>query len=621
MSLSQAISAAVSGLRATQKGLAVVAGNVANADTPGFVRKSTTQVAVGGSDAGVGVRVASIDRQLDVYVQRQLRTETSGGAYAGLRADFYQRLQAVYGDPGSDSSLETVYNKLTTALQGLNTSPDSPALRSGVVGAAQILTQQLNATSGQIQSLRTDAELGLADSVQKANEAMAKIADLNGQLGTITTNDATTAVLLDQRDQYINQLAELMDIRVVTTDRNQVSVFTNSGVQLVGREASQLSFDTHGVLTPDSQWSDDPAQRTVGTIMLVSPNGASTDLVASKTFRSGQIAAYLEMRDKVLPQAQAQVDEIAAAMASALSDRSVSGAPVTGPPSGFNFDVSTLRPGNTVNLTYTDNLTGGTHKVTIVRVDDPSVLPLADTATSDPNDRVIGVDFSGGIASVVAQLNTALGSSHLSFANAGPTTLQALDDGSNNIQLTAGSTTSTVTTLTGGTAELPFFVDGTGPYSGAITSAGPQSLGLAGRIAVNPALVADPSRLVVYQTLPMTPAGDLTRPNFIFDRLTNAAQEFAPQAGIGTLTSPFNGSIPSYLRQMISQQGEAAQHADSLKEGQDLVVKSLQQRFNDQSGVNVDEEMATLLQLQNAYAANARVMTTVRDLIDLLMKM
>jgi flagellar hook-associated protein 1 FlgK len=621
MSLSQAVSAAVSGLRATQKSLATVAGNVANADTPGFVRKATTQVAVGAGDAGVGVRVASIDRELDVYVQRQLRTESSGGAYAGLRADFYQRLQSVYGDPGSDSALETVFNKFTTALQGLTTSPDSPAIRSGVLGAAQLLTQQLNGTSAQIQALRTDAELGLADAVRQANEALQQIAHINQQLGSISSSDATSAVLLDQRDNYINKLAELMDIRVVSTNHNQISVFTNSGVQLVGTQAAQLTFDTHGVLTPYAQWSDDPSERTVGTIALVAPNAVSTDLVGMKTFRSGKIAALLEMRDQILPQAQAQVDEIAAAMASALSDRNVDGAPVAGPPSGFDLDVGTLLAGNKVNLTYTDSLTGGTHKVTIIRIDDPSVLPLPDSATSDPSDKVVGVDFSGGMASVVAQLNSALGSSHLAFSNPAGNTLRALDDGSNSIQLTAGSTTSTVTTLTGGSAELPFFLDATSPYSGAITSTGPQSLGFAGRIAVNPALIADPTRLVVYQTSPLTPAGDLTRPNFIYDKLTNASREFAPQAGIGTPSTPFNGSIPSYLRQMISQQGEAAQHADNLKQGQDLVVKSLQQRFNDQSGVNVDEEMATLLQLQNAYAANARVMTTVRDLLDLLMKM
>jgi flagellar hook-associated protein 1 FlgK len=75
------------------------------------------------------------------------------------------------------------------------------------------------------------------------------------------------------------------------------------------------------------------------------------------------------------------------------------------------------------------------------------------------------------------------------------------------------------------------------------------------------------------------------------------------------------------MRQMISQQGEAAASADSLNEGQKIVVNSLQQRFADASAVNVDAEMATLLKLQTAYGANARVMSTVKELIDVLMRM
>ena len=48
---------------------------------------------------------------------------------------------------------------------------------------------------------------------------------------------------------------------------------------------------------------------------------------------------------------------------------------------------------------------------------------------------------------------------------------------------------------------------------------------------------------------------------------------------------------------------------------------SLQQRFNDSSSVNVDQEMANLLTLQNSYAANARVLSTVKDMFDILLRM
>ncbi len=622
MSLSQALATAVTGLRTTQAGLSLVASNVANAETPGYVRKTAAQVTTAGGDFAAGVRISAINRALDQYVQRQLRVESSGASYADLRAQFYDRMQTIYGEPGAPSTLETVYNNFTSALQALATSPDSASSRSAVLSSAQVLTQQLNSMTGQIQGLRTDAELGLADAVKSANDAMARIAELNQQLGTSTANDATTADLLDQRDRSIDQLSQLMDINVVQNDHNQISVFTNSGIQLVGIAASTLSFDAQGSMTAAAQWSADPSKRAVGTIMLRGPNGGDVDLVANHAIRSGKIAAYLEMRDQTLVQAQAQLDEIAGGLARALSDHTVEGTTVTGPPAGFDIDLAGIQNGNSIRVAYTDNITGAQHTVTLVRVDDPTALPLKNTATADPNDQVIGLDFSGGAASVAAQLSSALASTGLQFSSPGGSTLRVVDDGAfNKIDVNSLAATETVTSLTGGTPELPFFLDASSPYTGAITGVGPQSVGLAGRIAVNASLLADSSRLVVYQTSPLTPAGDATRPDFILNQLSNAALTFSPQSGIGTTVAPFSGTLSSFMRQMVSQQGDAAQAAANLKEGQDVVFNALQERFNSSAGVNVDEEMANLLNLQNSYAANARVLSAVKDMIQTLLNM
>jgi flagellar hook-associated protein 1 len=623
MSLNQALATAVSGLRVNQAGLSLVAANVANADTPGYIRKTPVQVAIAAGDLGVGVRVAAINRQLDQYIQRQLRVESSGASYAGLRAQFYDRLQNVYGVPGSASSFESAFNDFKTALQALSTSPDSTSARAGVLSSATVLTQQLNSMSADIQGLRGDAEFGLADAATRANNAMQRIAQINRQLGTADASDATTASLQDQRDQCIDQLAQLMDIKVVRGDHNQVTVFTNSGIQLVGIEPAQLSFDPQGTMTATAQWSADPAKRTVGTLVLKGPNGGDIDLIANRSIHSGEIAAYLEMRDQVLVEAQAQLDEIAATMARALSDRTLAGTPVTvGAQTGFDINLASLLNGNSVRVTYTDNLTSIQHVLTLVRVDDPAALPLPDTATTDPNDRVIGLDFSGGIASVASQLSAALGQTSLQFSNPAGTTLRILDDGATSaVDVDAVAASITSTGLAGGSAELPFFLDASTPYTGAITSIGAQSVGFAGRIAVNASLLADPSKLVVFQTSPLTPAGDATRPNFIYDQLANATFDFSPVSGIGAITAPFRGSLPQMIRQVISHQGDAAQAAANLKEGQDVVFNSLRQRFNNTSSVNIDEEMANLLNLQNAYAANARVMSTIKEMLDTLLKM
>lgn len=619
MSLSQALATATAGLRVTQSALSLTAANVANAETPGYIRKTVTPATTSAGGSAIGVRIGEITRELDKYLQRQLRTETSGGAYADLRAQFYSRLQRVFGEPGSESALETLFNNFTNSLQALSTSPESASARTAALSAASVLTQQLNAMSDQIQALRSDAELGLSEAVGEANNAMAQIAEINRKLATAAPGDASTAALLDQRDLYIAKLSGLMDVRVVETDFNQVNVFTNSGVQLVGREATRLAFDAQGMVTAQASWDSDPARRTLGTLAMVSANGSTYDLVANNAVRSGKIAALLEMRDEVLVQAQRQLDEFAAAMARALSDRTEAGSAVTsGAQAGFDIDLAGLLDGNSVQLTWTDTITGQQHRVTMLRVDDPSALPLPDSATSDAGDEVIGLDFSGGLAAVVSQINARF-NGKIQVSNPAGTTLRFLDDGAaNNSAIDALSATKTQTSLSGGSAELAFFTDAAGFYTGAITAQGSQTQGLAGRITVNAALRADPSKLVAYQA--GTATGDPLRPNFILERIVNGSQIYAPQSGVGSSSAPFGGSLSAYLRQVISVQGEAALNAAQLADGQGVVLSALQARADEQSGVDIDREMASLLQLQTAYGANARVLSTVKDMLEMLMQ-
>jgi flagellar hook-associated protein 1 FlgK len=609
----------MSGLRANQIALGLVSSNVANAETPGYIKKTSNQVAVSSGEFGSSVRVAGINRELDVYLQRQLRTEIAGAAYAGLRAEVLDQLQSIYGTPGSAGTLESAFNALTNAVQALSTSSDSQSARIAVVNAAQSLVQQLNSMTRGIQSLRANAEAGLSGAVNIANNAMKQIANINVQILRGGQTDGAAAELLDQRDRYIEQLSELMDVRVVANEDGQVNVFTNSGVQLVGAEASLLTFNAQGTVTANTLWSPDLAQSTLGSITVNFPHGGSMDLFATNTFRSGKIAAYVELRDHTLVQAQAQLDQFAAALSSALSDRTVAGTPATsGLQTGFSLDLAGLQNGNVINLTYTNSITGAQNRVSIVRVDDASVLPLPNSATNDPNDQVIGIDFSGGMASVVTQLNAALGGANLSFSSAG-TTLTVLDDGGGGLSdVNAASVTTTLSSLTGGVAQLPLFKDAGNLYTGAFLPTGAQVQGFAGRISVNTAIANDPSKLVQFAA--STPSGDTTRPDFIYAQLTSGSYFYSPEAGLGTTTAPFKGTLLSFAQQFVSAQGETASAAKLLAEGQQVVLSTLKQKFADTAGVNIDDEMAHLLALQNAYAANARVMGVVKDMYQTLMQ-
>jgi flagellar hook-associated protein 1 FlgK len=622
MSLTQALNAATAGLQVTQQGLSVIAGNVANAQTPGYVRKTIDQLETA-AGTSIGVRSGAIGRQLDKLIQTQLRTQTSGASFADQLSSLYQQLQDVYGTPGSSTGLDTLFNGFTSALQGVAGDPSSFSAQSTAINAAQVLAQQINAMSGGIQSLRGSAEQGISADVQAANNALQQVSTINQQVQSVGSADASSAALMDQRDKYIDQLSKLMDVRVVQATNNQVYVYTSSGTQLVGagQNPAQLTFNAQGAVGANSLWNSDPTKSGVGTITLTMPGGGTTDLIATGAIQSGEIAAYLQMRDSILPQAQTQLDEFAAKMSQSLSDVTTAGTPaVAGPLTGFAVDTAGLQSGNQISLTYTDNASVQ-HKVSIVRVDDPSVLPLPQSTTADPNDQVVGVDFSGGMASVVAQLNTALGGAGLQFSNPAGTTLQVLNTPAATATVNALSATKTMTSLTSGNSQLPLFVDGTNVYSGAINATGPQVSGFAERISVNSALIADPSKLVTYSTSPLTASGDPTRPSFLYDQMANGASTFSPATGIGASTSPFNGTLTSFLGQVMSQQGQAADNANNLKQGQDVVVNALQQRMDSVSGVSIDQEMTNLLTLQNTYSANARVFSTIQQMFQTLLQM
>jgi flagellar hook-associated protein 1 len=622
MSLSSALSTALAGLSTTQAALSIVTSNVANAQTPGYVTRTIDQVEVAGSSAnpGAGVRDVGVNRQIDLFVQSQLRTETSGGAYADQISNVLAQLQSLYGTPGGTGTLETAYNNFTSALQALSANSGAQSARSLALTTAQSLAQELNTTTQGIQQLRSNAEQDIGVSVNQVNNDLTQIAKLNSQLQTLPAGDNNAATLSDQRDNAINDLSKLIDIRVVTDNANQATVYTTSGLQLVGTQASLLSFSGQGTLSASSLWNSNPALSGAGALTLAFPNGATVDLIATNSIGSGRIGADLKLRDSTLVQAQTQIDQLAATLASSLSDITTAGTAVTaGTQSGFDLDLSNVQPGNSINLTYTDTATNTPHQITIVRVDDPTALPLPNTA-ANPNDKVIGINFQGGLASIVSQLTAAVGNPNLQFSNPSGSTLRVLDNGAGAVSVNAASTTVTTSALANGNPQLPVLTDGSTLYTGVITGRGNQQTGFAGRISVNPALISDPSRFVIFNTSPLTTAGDTTRSDFLFSQLTSGSFTFSPQTGLGSRTSPLKGTLPNFLQQFLGQQSNAAASAQQLAQGQDVVVNTLQQKFNSSSGVNMDAELSNLITLQNNYAANAHVMSVVQTMMQTLMQ-
>src|SRR6516162_5446008 len=290
MGLSSALATAMSGLRANQAALSIISSNVANAQTPGYVAQSPNQIEVASGTYGSTVETAGVNRELDLFVQKQLRTETSGSSYATQISNILGQLQSVYGTPGGDGTLESALNNFTSALQSLSNNPGNSSAQAVALSAAQSLAAQLNTTTQGIQALRSNVEQDIGNSANQANTDLTAIAQINTQLQGLSPTDPQAATLMDQREGAINDLSKLVDIRVVNDSSNQASIFTTSGIQLVGAGlASQFNFSSAGALTPTSLYSANPAQNGVSSLSVHLPNGANIDVVANNVITSGQI--------------------------------------------------------------------------------------------------------------------------------------------------------------------------------------------------------------------------------------------------------------------------------------------------------------------------------------------
>lgn len=624
MGLTVAIGNALSGLKASQTALEVISRNISNAGTPGYHKQTLNVIEVGRGDNSY-VRAGQVNRAFDSILQNYYTKQVPETAYSATRGTFLDRMQTAMGKPGSPGSLDTMLGHLQNAMDALATSPDNYATRADVVTKASDMAATLNRLSQEVQTMRRETETRMATSVDQINSMLTSLRDVNLVLADYGVDANTRNSLLDQRDRLVSGISEIMDLRVDYNPDGTVRLATRSGASLLDVKPSLLSFEQAGSLTPTSQFSINELESNVGKLVIEMPNGTRVDLVKDGAIRSGTLGALVELRDTTLQDAQKQLDDIAAALAQVFSTvQTPAQSTATGvTPAGYDLDLSRLQDGNDLVMKYrgTD---GVERSARIVRVDDPTKLPLA---SPDSNGmQVVGIDFhnksNGGTAGVIdmghvaSTLNNALTlGPNFSFA-AGTTTLEVRNNG--NAAMVSAMSRWTATDLTSGELGMPLFLDADGkPFTNALGGEG-QRLGFAARITINPAVVQDNTLLVKYQ--PGTAAGDSKRVEYLVDQFKG--MRFGNNAAVGPNGGGFrmNGSLTDMVNQMIEYQGSTIQTALAADATNKQTLEAISSRMEENYGVDINEEVARLMELQNAYAANARVASVVQELLDTLMQ-
>ncbi len=593
MGLSSTVGIAASGLKATQAATSVVSANIAGASTDGYTAKTVSTQGIYTSTGLIGL-TTTVTRAFDQEVFDQLASSTATSSYLDAKNTYLQQIDSLLGSTESGAALPTALSDFSTDLQTLAAQPDSSAAQIAATSSATVVAQTLNSLSASLSDVGAAVDSSISSAVDDVNTLTRQISDLNAQIVSMQAQGSDVTGLEDARDKAVLDLSNYVDVEVKPQSDGTLRVSTSAGLTLVDNgKATQLDLGSDG------------------TIRLASPTGTGADVIATGLVTSGSLAGLVAVRDTILPQVQNQLDQVAAGLASALSDTTTSGTAVTsGAQAGYDVDTSDLASGNRLTLTYTDVATNTQKTVTLVKVTDAGSLPLSDSATLDPNDTVVGVDFSGGMASVTAQIQAALGS-NFSVSNTSGGTIRILDDGTGTVSVDAVTKTVTQTDEQSGNSAVALFTDGSSYYTGSFDG-GSQLDGLASRIQVNSKIASDPSLLVDYSTT--TESGDPTRPTALYDALADTKITTTLGNGLAAKST----TITSFANSMVSYWSGQASTQKTLVDNQSVVQSNLQSRMSAASSVDTDTELTKLIQLQNYYSANAQVLSTLRDMLDTL---
>ncbi len=343
MSLSGALSNALSGLNAASRSAQMTSSNLANAMTPGYGRR---EIEVGSNGLGThgGVTVLGTTRHVDRGLVSEVRIATAARAETDEKAGLHKRLETLIGLPSDPSSLGATITRFESALIAAASRPDLGERLGAVLQSAEDFTSRFKKVSDGIQAMRGEADRKIASDVESLNTLLSQARDINLQITAATVNRRDTSALEDQRQVVIDRIAEIVPVREVTRDLGAVALFTLGGSILLDGTAARVEFTATNVIAPHMT-------REGGHLSGLTINGRDvpTDSVTGP-LRGGRLGALFEFRDEIAPGTQTQVDAVAQDLVERFESPGLDTTRATGDPGLFTDGGSTFAPGNETGL-------------------------------------------------------------------------------------------------------------------------------------------------------------------------------------------------------------------------------------------------------------------------------
>lgn len=630
------LSNAVSGLQAFQTALDTISNNISNASTTGYSREVVNLAENAGQGTsvgfiGAGVNVVSVTRNYDEFLAGETRAATSSYNQLNTVSTMASSINNMIGDSTTGMSAELT--SFTDALQSLSDSPSSTSARQAVIAQAQSLITQFKSYQSTLNQLSTQDNTSITSDVSTTNSLAKQIASLNTQIVNQKNETGQTPnQLMDERDNLVDQLSKTVSVNTVMQNDGSMNVYIGSGQPLVvGGTSSTLS-------TANDQYTSGGLDVT-----LQAGGGASVDITNSIT--GGTLGGELQFRTDVLTPAVNSLGQTAVALTTLVNQQNAQGYDENG---DFGSDLMTV--GGPSVLASSNNT--GTASVTA------SVSDLSSLTTSNYTLRYDGTNWN------LTDPTTGTSTTLTATANSdGTTTLTGGDGLTMTVSGTAASGDSflvepfanAVSSMAMVTTD-PAKIAAAAPLVSAATSTNTGTGAVSSATVTNAATwtanagdytltygtsgwsVTDASGNSVTPTIATTSSGSTisfdgisvaisgspaTGDSFTVNDNAGGTGDNTNALALAAITSKkvldggeesVSDSVTSYIATIGLQTSQAQNGASA----QQTVMQNAQTAQSSVSGVNLDEEAASMIQYEQAYQAAAQMISTAKSLFDSL---
>ncbi len=239
-------------LLANQTAINVVGTNIASVDIAGYCKQDavfesftpyTTRVGLVGS----GAYVSTISRAFDSLLENQFLNQFATANMYSTQAGVLSSVESIFNESNSDG-INSMLSEFFSYWQELSNWPDDEATRVALLANAETLTGLINDSYSALESYQNLLNDYINQDLTTANQLIASIAEVNQSIAQNDIPGYNINALLDQRDALVRELSAIVDITVEDNGGMDYYVRLTNGMSLVeGNITYSLELRTHEV--------------------------------------------------------------------------------------------------------------------------------------------------------------------------------------------------------------------------------------------------------------------------------------------------------------------------------------------------------------------------------------